>query len=504
MTDFIHHPFEPFVENRRSFVLLRWLLIVLIAYLVLVSRGEAGNGAIVAVGAFFLSNLVLALLPESALGFVRSRNILQGLDAFFVSISIYMLRVEGPPIHLAYIAIFLVALVGANPRVVMFSLVASSILFGAFSYFGTYGFGSDVSVGDFMALSLLLAVAIFYVFLSNRFDRDSATATVMLEERRNSAIMVEVTRTLAASMNADDIYRVVVSNLSVAMPEILFEAVRIGANEAFVEASSEEGAGGAVPLDLDSLPLLRRAWREKKTVSGDGDGDGDGAGSSEVAVPMITQGEVIGLIRCRAGSIDTSPHSPAIHLFEVIASTAANALRNVRLLDEMKHMARTDFLTGLPNHRYFRQTLHTEMGRAQRHQRPMSLLVVDLDFLKSVNDRFGHPAGDAVIRSVAETIRATCRRIDFAARYGGEEFIVILPDTDLTGAVDVAERLRAHIMETDVGNVGQVTASVGVANYPVNALTEEDLVRVADQALYVAKNGGRNQVAHFKYELTNQ
>jgi diguanylate cyclase (GGDEF)-like protein len=134
----------------------------------------------------------------------------------------------------------------------------------------------------------------------------------------------------------------------------------------------------------------------------------------------------------------------------------------------------------------------------------LSLLVLDLDFLKSVNDRFGHPTGDAVIRSVGETIKVTCREIDFAARYGGEEFVVILPDTDLPGAIEVAERLRKRIHETDVGEVGQITASVGVANYPVNALSGEDLVWVADQALYVAKNGGRNQVAHFTYELTNQ
>jgi diguanylate cyclase (GGDEF)-like protein len=106
---------------------------------------------------------------------------------------------------------------------------------------------------------------------------------------------------------------------------------------------------------------------------------------------------------------------------------------------------------------------------------------------------------------VAEAILSACREIDFPARYGGEEFVVILPDTDLTGAVEVAERLRRLVHDTDVGpEVGQITASIGVANYPINALAAQDLVWVADQALYVAKNGGRNQVAHFKYELTSQ
>lgn len=503
MTDYIHqHAFEPFVENRRSFVLLRWLLIILASYLVLsgsVDDGLLPPQSLVAIVAFFLSNLVLALLPPMALEFARSRHIVVALDALFISVCLYLLRVSGPMIHVAFIAIFLIALIWTDLRLIMFSLLIASILFGAFSFFELYGFGQEVPASDFLALSLLFIVGVFYVFLSNRFDRDSATASVMLEERQTSEIMVEMTHTLAASMDADDIYRVVVSGLARAMPDMRFRVVRVAGQDAFIEASSEEEKEDASPqpISLGEVPLIRRAWEEKRTVTSS---RGD---SHEVVVPMITQGEVVGLIWCEADNA-VEPQSIAIHLFEVVASTAGNALRNVRLLEEMKHMARTDFLTGLPNHRHFRQTLQTELGRAQRHERPVSLLVLDLDFLKSVNDRFGHPAGDAVIRSVADTIRGACRRIDFAARYGGEEFVVILPDTDLFGAIEVAERIRLNILETEMGEVGQVTASIGVANYPVNAVSEEDLVRVADQALYVAKNGGRNQVAHFKYELTSQ
>ena len=499
MTDHIHqHAFEPFVENRRSFILLRWLLIVLASYLVLFSREEPFQpGTLVVVAGFFLSNLLMALLPPAALAFAWSRNVVAVLDGVLLSACLYMLRIEGPQVHIPFIGIFLTALIWNDFRVIMFSLMIASILFGAFSAYGLYGFGVDVPVADFLALALLFVVGIFYVLLSGRFDRDSATAKVMLDERKNSEIMVEMTRTLSASMDADDIYKVVVSGLSQAMPSSGFMVLGIRGKEALVEASSAAAGGEEGSIDLDSEPILRRAYEEKRTLT-------SSAPEVQVAVPMITQGEVVGVIWCRGGKIDIEPTGMEIHLFEVIASTAANALRNVRLLDEMKHMARTDFLTGLPNHRYFQQALYSEMNRAKRHQRSLSLLVLDLDFLKSVNDRFGHPTGDAVIRSVGETIRRACREIDFAARYGGEEFVVILPDTDLAGAVEVAERLRRKILETDVGQAGQVTASIGVANYPINALTREDLVRVADQALYVAKNGGRNQVAHFKYELTNQ
>jgi diguanylate cyclase (GGDEF)-like protein len=381
---------------------------------------------------------------------------------------------------------------------IMFSLLISSILFGAFSFFGVYRFDTQVPTGEFLSLSLLFVVSVLYVFLSSRFDRDSATATVMIEERKISEIMVEMTRTLAASMNSEDVYGVVVEGLSGAMPGGRFAVARVVDGSVLFEARSW-GEKDQAPMPLEEHPSLRRAYEEKKTVVS------TEAGRAEAVVPMITQGEVIGLLWCRGEDGRGGFQAISFHLFEVVASTAANALRNVRLLEEMKHIARTDFLTGLPNHRYFQQTLKSEMGRAERHERPLSLLVVDLDFLKSVNDRFGHPAGDAVIRSVAEAIRSACREIDFPARYGGEEFVVILPDTDLTGAVEVAERLRRLVHDTDVGpEVGQITASIGVANYPINALAAQDLVWVADQALYVAKNGGRNQVAHFKYELTSQ
>jgi diguanylate cyclase (GGDEF)-like protein len=156
----------------------------------------------------------------------------------------------------------------------------------------------------------------------------------------------------------------------------------------------------------------------------------------------------------------------------------------------MEHKAKTDYLTGLYNHRSFQAMLTSEMARAGRLAHPLSLLIVDLDYLKEVNDRFGHMTGDAVIRAVAETIRSGCREYDLPARYGGEEFTVILPETNLTAAIDLAERIRDRIADQVFPGPGHVTASIGVANFPANAVSKEELVRVADSALYEAKRNG--------------
>src|SRR5262249_55152232 len=220
-----------------------------------------------------------------------------------------------------------------------------------------------------------------------------------------------------------------------------------------------------------------------------------------IAIPMIAQDSVLGLIDIRSSKLSPVLTNASARFFEIMASTAANALRNAQLFEEMEHRARTDFLTGLPNHRFFQTNLSLELARAQRHNHPLSLLIIDLDFLKEVNDRFGHPSGDMVIRVIAQTIRASLREIDFAARYGGEEFTVILPETSLSGAVQVADRIREGIAAEQFLGIGSITASIGVSNYPVNALSKEDLIRVADQALYVAKNGGRDRVAYFNYQM---
>src|SRR5262249_11152798 len=156
--------------------------------------------------------------------------------------------------------------------------------------------------------------------------------------------------------------------------------------------------------------------------------------------------------------------------FRMMSATGANALRNAQLFEEMEHKAKTDYLTGLLNHRSFQAMLSSELARARRHGHQMSLLLIDLDHLKTVNDNLGHVIGDSVIREVAETIRSNCRNSDIAARYGGEEYAVILPETLMIDAVQVAERIRERVSENIYTGVGHITASIGVANYPSDAL----------------------------------
>src|SRR6266511_5628255 len=216
---------------------------------------------------------------------------------------------------------------------------------------------------------------------------------------------------------------------------------------------------------------------------------------------------------------------------EILARCAA-MLRIKHLQERLHEMQRkleeqsiTDALTSLKNRRFFDERLHEEFRRAQRYGDYLSLIMIDLDHFKQVNDRFGHPVGDTVLREAAALIRASIRDPDICARYGGEEFTVILPKTHMSGALAVAERIwrelgtKEYVIPPSGAPISpaadaastctvQVTASIGIAFYPSKDITTgELLLRFADQALYQAKRAGRNticlyQATAYRYEAT--
>jgi len=176
-------------------------------------------------------------------------------------------------------------------------------------------------------------------------------------------------------------------------------------------------------------------------------------------------------------------------------SQAAPVLANLRNLAIAELRAATDALTGLPNKRAVTDSLNRMFAQAARTSSPMTLILLDLDHFKALNDRFGHPVGDQVLASVGAVMRASLRDSDFAGRNGGEEFAVILPNTEVAGGQETAEKLRLAISAITIPGLDlELTVSLGVAGYPEHAVGPERLERLADAALYVAKRTGRNRV----------
>jgi diguanylate cyclase (GGDEF)-like protein len=218
-----------------------------------------------------------------------------------------------------------------------------------------------------------------------------------------------------------------------------------------------------------------------------------------VAIPVIfltgassTSEKIRGL---DLGAIDyiTKPFDPA----ELRARVSA-ALRTKYLMDLLAKRAMIDGLTGLWNRAYFEQRLVAETALARRTERPAACLMIDIDHFKSVNDRFGHPAGDLVLRTLGRTLTSQCRTEDIVCRYGGEEFVVLAPNTASATALVLAERLRAAVEKMNVvchgANIA-ITCSIGLAD--LASVGESALVASADEALYLAKKSGRNRVECF-------
>ena len=186
-------------------------------------------------------------------------------------------------------------------------------------------------------------------------------------------------------------------------------------------------------------------------------------------------------------------------MFLYLLDQAAASMRNISTHERVSEQAVTDELTGLPNNRAFRETVSREAERASRFNHPLSLIILDLDDFKAVNDTHGHLQGDEVLRAVGRVLASEPRAIDEAARYGGEEFVVALPETDAEGAFEVAERIRVRLESDRIPNLAgggplRVTASFGTATMPGSADDVRGLFIAADEALYQAKRAGKNQV----------
>lgn len=214
-----------------------------------------------------------------------------------------------------------------------------------------------------------------------------------------------------------------------------------------------------------------------------------------LAIPMIVGARVIGVLEVLLPVQDDSPDDVAAAL-ETLAVHAATAIDAARLHEQTAHLAATDALTGLPNRRQLESDLELETTASARYQRPMALLMIDVDHFKSYNDEFGHQAGDVALQSVSAVLSSGLRSTDIAYRFGGEEFALVLRETSAADAAVLAERLRGAVEHrfAGPGERRQITVSVGIAALPGHGPSPALLVEAADQALYAAKAAGRNRV----------
>jgi len=222
---------------------------------------------------------------------------------------------------------------------------------------------------------------------------------------------------------------------------------------------------------------------------------------ASIFLPIRAKGRVLGLLLVEQPPPGRPLDHDELNTMNSLATQAGIAVENARLYEAKEQLSRTDGLTQLYNHRFFQERVLEEIKRSDRFRQNLSLVMLDVDDFKRINDTHGHQTGDQVLRRVARIVRDCLREVDMPARYGGDEFAIILPDTDVRDALEVAERLRRAVAKHPILAAGTpiaLTISLGVATRPAHSpLSSEELIKIADQALLEAKRQGRNAVASF-------
>ncbi len=324
--------------------------------------------------------------------------------------------------------------------------------------------------------------------------------------------LIDIGKALTAHLTLKDVYRVAmekVSNLlrpqawsllivDEATQELCFEIVVSPAAEQLTGTRLPAGQGVAGWVAQHGEPLLVPDVEKEPRFSRQIDEEIGFVSQSIVCVPLSSGDRIVGVIQLLNGLGQGEFTEQDQRILATIADFTAIAIENSRLHQKVRDLTITDDLTGLYNTRHFQSLCEYEMERATRYGHELSMVFLDLDHFKQVNDTYGHLTGSRLLKEVGRLFRETIRMVDHAARYGGDEFVFLLPSTSKKGALGMANNLLESLRRTqfvsDCGQPIRVTASIGLATFPTNAYCLQELIKLSDEAMYEVKRSSRNAV----------
>ncbi len=336
------------------------------------------------------------------------------------------------------------------------------------------------------------------------------------EDKRNLQALLDITRAISATLDTNKVLQILVERVANVTNAVRCSIVLIATDsEGYVLASHDDKSLTNFKINLVRYPEIQEVLKTKSTIVLEDmvnhpllkpvrDHIRNLVGMSVLVVPIVFHEEVLGTLFLRSRKAGKGFTKKEIDFCQIVANSSYHAIKNAKLFEKikkekehLKEIAIRDSLTMLYNHNFFYTRLEEEFDRAVRYETPLSLIMMDVDDFKRINDTYGHRTGDTVLKEIANIIKKSVRKSDIVARYGGEEFVALLPHTPLSGAVEEAERIRKLIEEHCYAGLltESVTVSAGVVSYPEKiVMNSVDLVNLADEALYRAKASGKNRI----------
>jgi len=329
-------------------------------------------------------------------------------------------------------------------------------------------------------------------------------ARLFAEEQKKANhlnLINNISRHAITTLNPDELLNEVVQQMEASVPysHIGIAMLDYSSKEVVVQAEAgqrREALGRRWALGQGLLGQVARSG-QMAIVRGPGSGTVTPVLSSSraaIGMPIVYADQLLGVLYAES----TEPvefGDEEVLLLRTLADLLAGALHNAQTFQKAQEQAITDGLTGLKTHRFFMEALSAEWKRATRAGRHFSLVLIDLDRFKFVNDFHGHLAGDAVLQRIARVLEQNCRRSDVVSRYGGDEFVVMMPETTMDQAVQLAGKLRYWVENEPLLREKNITGSFGLSTFPVHGSTPQELIQVADSAMYISKHQGGNRVS---------
>jgi two-component system cell cycle response regulator len=360
--------------------------------------------------------------------------------------------------------------------------------------------------------------------LRSALRKADAEVQRLLEDAAARSALVDILHDVMGSLSMGELFHMLARRLARALnlsqSSVIF--AKCGDTHGTVASAHEDPQLENLQVELDKYPEIEAALASEKPVlipdiwhseaykdlreAWEADGSVISV-RSIIALPFRLDLDRTGVFLLRRTAEKASLNNADVEFAETVVKSAMNAMRRAHMVEvtqadniRLEALARTDPLTQLLNRRALLTQLATEVERVRRYNAPLSILMIDVDEFKEVNDTYGHLAGDQVLVEVALLLARTARSVDAVARYGGDEFVIAVPETGEAGAIAFAERLRdriqSHPFDIGKGEPMRLTVSIGVAGFPEPRVeTAEDLLDCADRALYRAKAGGRNLVS---------